>query len=478
MSERLFSCQRVIVFGLLAAFLLVRIAALWHFRANLNSDPDIYLALARGLVAGHGLADPGTGLPTAFRPPLYPMILAPFCQPDQGFARAVLHLGLSVLTLLALWQLGKNLHLSWRQIALAGLIFAFDPLSVRYLALPMTETFCTCLVTILLVLLSREQQNRRGLFEIGVVFGLSVLARPTFWMFAVIYGPLWLIRVWFHRRRHPEASWRIPLATFTGSLLAGIGVIVLPWLLRNLVVLHAPVLMTTHGGYTLLLGNNSAFYQEVVNQPWGTIWDGSHGPGQAAWFETVQEQAAQENVHGEVALDRWMTRMAKQQIVAHPDLFLRACVLKFCWFWNLGPQGPEAGDLPRWLLIGIQTFYGLFWLAVLWGSVRVLTIAPTATSLFREEAPSTQKLPAGGPQNPRSADRSTERTTDPITTVSWRWRLLLIFIVSLMVPHLVYWSDTRMRAPLVPALALLASIPFADLGKIRAFDGICSQKAK
>lgn len=447
--------SRLLVPTLLILFFLVRIAALIHFQADLRTDPDIYLALARNLSAGDGLIDPGTGKPTAFRPPLYPMLLTPFCQPDQVLERALLHLGLSFLTLLALWQLGKNLNLSREQIALAGLIYTFDPLSVRYLALPMTETLCTCLVTVLLMLLTRERQSWRNLFEIGVVFGLAVLSRPTFWAFGLIFGPLWLIRAWVLKRTNPETSWRMPLAASAGCVLAGTGLIVLPWLIRNLTVLHSPILMTTHGGYTLYLGNNAPFYREVVMQPLGTIWDGSHGPGQQAWLETIMQQAKQEGISGEVALDQWMSRQAKSEIIAHPKLFLRACLLKFCWFWNLGPQGPETTGIPGWLHMAIRLFYGFFWFTAFWGALRVLWQKP-ALSVDGAEAES--KIDPIVRFQP-----VTTRKNDPVSTVAWRWRLILIFIGSLMLPHLLYWSDTRMRTPITPALALLAASLLPDL---------------
>ena len=38
-------------------------------------DPDNYLPLARSLAAGEGLS--WSGRPTAYRPPLYPILLAP-----------------------------------------------------------------------------------------------------------------------------------------------------------------------------------------------------------------------------------------------------------------------------------------------------------------------------------------------------------------------------------------------------------------
>ena len=51
------------------------------------------------------------------------------------------------------------------------------------------------------------------------------------------------------------------------------GLVISPWVVRNLVVFNHPILMTTHGGYTLLLGNNSSFYEFLRNGEWGQTWD-------------------------------------------------------------------------------------------------------------------------------------------------------------------------------------------------------------
>ncbi|MCA1685582.1 MAG: hypothetical protein LC745_06270, partial [Planctomycetia bacterium] len=58
------------------AALLVRGALLTRaLIAGRLDDPDQYLPLARSLAGGHGFATGGR--PTAYRPPLYPMALAP-----------------------------------------------------------------------------------------------------------------------------------------------------------------------------------------------------------------------------------------------------------------------------------------------------------------------------------------------------------------------------------------------------------------
>jgi hypothetical protein len=39
----------------------------------------------------------------------------------------------------------------------------------------------------------------------------------------------------------------------------------------------------------------------------------------------------------------------------------------------------------------------------------------------------------------------------------WRWSLQLCVILNFTLVHLVYWSNMRMRAPLVPLIALVAA---------------------
>ena len=69
----LWSLWAVVLLGV-----LVRAAAMLRGPAVFD-DPDNYLPLARSLVAGDGFT--WKGRPTAYRPPLYPLLLAP-CDLD------------------------------------------------------------------------------------------------------------------------------------------------------------------------------------------------------------------------------------------------------------------------------------------------------------------------------------------------------------------------------------------------------------
>jgi hypothetical protein len=416
---------------LLAVALLLRAVVLSKFWEDLDRDPDGYLALARSLARGAGFCNPGTDLPTAYRPPFYPMLLVPISGAHQDWGRAIFHLLLACGTLLLIWKAGSQLGLPrWGRL-LAASLYAADPLSLRYVSYPMTETLCAFWVAWLIVRLTKkETRSTAGSFGTGILFGFCVLTRPTFWLFGAAYaaGALGMF-IGFRRNSTGLAmgtgSGRRPLWRALAAGL-GIAVCVFPWVLRNWLVLGTPIVMTTHGGYTLLLGNNEAFYREVVEQPLGTIWDGSHGGGQPAWIRGVLEEISREGISTEVAEDQWMSARAWQTIRQQPFTFLKAAGIKFLWFWNIKPHTVAGGDpIPPLVLAGVATFNLLVWILLVTGLLRV----------------------------------GTWIWSKPVE-LAW-WGVPLLFIFSLTAAHLFYWSDARMRAPIVPAIALVAAAGLA-----------------
>lgn len=423
---------------LLILCLLPRLAVLGRSWDDLSDDRDAYLGIAQGIAAGRGYCTPGTETPTAFRPPLYPLLLAPWAGDEDKLPRAFLHLLLAGGTAVLLWRTAGQLGLGRMSRAAATLFFAVDPLLVRYVALPMTETLCAFLSALLLFQLTRPRPATvRSSFLSGLTFGACVLARPTYWVFGLLYGTLCFVRGRFLNHdsslRTDRSEMRSDESRRTAAVLAGLAIVIAPWVLRNWLVLGSPIVMTTHGGYTLLLGNNAAFYGEVIHQPWGTIWDGSRGPGQGAWVEDVNRQMDSLGLKTEIERNRWMGNLAKQTIREQPLTFLRACGWRLVRFWYLVPLGPEAERLPVWLLWGTGLYYSLLWLLMVIGSGRI------AWGHFRGAA--------GGPDAGAGV---------------FAWVPLLVLIVAFLLVHAVYWSDARMRAPVMPAVVLLAAAGLSD----------------
>ncbi|HVJ86301.1 MAG TPA: hypothetical protein VM452_11695 [Caulifigura sp.] len=406
--------------GLVLLVVLIAIAARGAaciaFSKNLNDDRDVYLAIAQGIHAGRGFSSPETTIPTAFRPPLYPLLLAPVSAPDQAAVRAVLHAALAAAMVLCVLWLARLSGLSpGRQLA-AGLLIAVDPLLVYYSSLPMTETLAAAASAFLLATAAAACKafdvRKRTLYcALGAIaFGLCVMTRPTYWAFAVcvvVFG----LQQELRGIRDPERHKPRTLDWIIGCLLAV--VLVAPWTIRNWLVMGRPIVTTTHGGYTMLLGNNEAYYDEVVRQPLGTVWDGSRGPGQSAWVTKINEDLVAAGIDGEINTDRWMKDRAWKAIRAQPGTFLLACARRFLAFWSVRPHADSASTAGRALAIVSAGWYTLLWLALAVGIWNALKHGGCAVELS------------------------------------------LLLIAAFTLVHLVYWTDARMRAPIMPAIAVL-----------------------
>ena len=253
-----FLMQRIILVLVLAVPL--RAAVLWALSDDLVKDVDGYRELAVNLRqhGTFGWADPSssTGIrPTAFRPPLYPVLLAPLVTRSSvsPLAAGLLHFVMGMATISLVYATARRWGLG-RWSTLAALLTALDPILLHQSAQIMTETLAALLsaagVFLLTQLLGpglpmakgdrREPEfsggrpgtaplvsaasietwpeKWRGMLT-GAVLGLSVLARPTFlpWLAlclgAVLMGPP------FRTRRT-----RVALTVFAAA-----AVVLLPW---------------------------------------------------------------------------------------------------------------------------------------------------------------------------------------------------------------------------------------------------------
>lgn len=145
--------------AVLVLALLLRAGVLWFRSESLSDDRDAYIAVAEGIVQGAGFANSQTGEPTAYRPPLYPLILAAVFQSGaRSVAIALLHLCMGTATVWLTFRIGRQLGLS-HGATVAALIVAIDPLLLQYTAFPMTETVFTFLLTALLDVATRRSDG-------------------------------------------------------------------------------------------------------------------------------------------------------------------------------------------------------------------------------------------------------------------------------------------------------------------------------
>lgn len=420
----------------------LRIALVYLQTDQLQQDRDAYIAIAGNLATGHGFSS-GNGTnaakiqPTAFRPPLYPVLLAVIYFLGAGpIGVGIVQIILGVLTVWLTWRTGIRLQMKGAALVAAAIV-ATDPVLLQYTTFSMTEVLSAFLTSLLLYLLVtniaaepalEEKQALLPLsFWTGLVWGLAILCRPTYLAFFGIWIMVRCAGSVLHKLRilNPVTPRKSEWSQMT-YVAAGIMLAVSPWLIRNLIVFHAPILTTTHGGYTLLLGNNPVFYEEVVQKPWGTVWSGE---SLDAWQRSLEQQIAQENppIKTEQERDRWMYERAKHNIAAQPDLFVQACILRFKRFWNISPLTSStliSAPLIGW---GIAGYYAVILIGGFGGILMVV---------WNKE------------QN---------------------WEPLIWLILSFTVVHLFYWTNMRMRAPLVPAIALLSVLGWSQISRFFKF---------
>jgi hypothetical protein len=411
-----------IIAAIVAIGVALRLGVILLWPEKLLEDTDAYLAYA---VAW---ADTGTfgyeGQPTAFRPPVYPWLLSLFGLPTAAWV-ATINVLAGAGTIVVVWLTARRLERSTFASAAAASLIAIDPLLAQYAGQAMTESLCTFESALLLLLITNaglvvngiETADRRGksigfAIAVGVVSGVSILTRPTYLAFCVLLLLATLVANGLSGRR--------AVITILGWVALGAAVPIGAWGVRNQLLLGTPIITTTHGGYTLLLGNNDSYYREVVGQSLSTEW-----PGVEVWSASLNRSLEERGIEGEVERDRALRDEAVQTIRRQPALFARACLLRFLNFWAIIPGREARTKLPMAFIVAIGFFYIAWWLLSLWGLVaairrRCIVLVPS-----------------------------------------------ICLIVAFASVHTIYWSNARMRAPVLPALALLAAFALAQCRESR-----------
>lgn len=446
--------------GCLLAIIAVGLGLRWlvllPLSTELHTDPDLYVAHARMVADGQGLAGPYTGRPTAFRPPAMPVLIAGFLWSGLDVPAGVVIIQ-SVCSVLVIWltaRLAADLGVRPGVSLVAAALVALDPLLVRYSVVPMSEVPSACLLAACLVLwvtaTARCHIWEPGSFGCrdhplwagigcGLCFGAFAMLRPVA---VVVLGLLvvWELRPWNGAGGAPLRRRALCCGVVVVGCLSGMA----PWIIRNAVQLGALIPATTHGGYTLALGNNPEYYRDVV-QGRQAAWSGD---ALRAWQQRSEVAARDAGIRrgDEVAEDRWMYRQAIESIRQSPKIFLRACFLRFRRFWAVTPavvpveatgsavglgnvdgEGSSSIRSLRRLFLSLASLMTGVWYILLWCGV--------AVCLFQSSS--------SRPPRPRS--------------------VLWIPIIAFLMVHVIYWTDTRMRAPLMPVLAIAGATGWAGL---------------
>ncbi|MDD3585758.1 MAG: phospholipid carrier-dependent glycosyltransferase [Thermoguttaceae bacterium] len=428
-------------FMLLIVVFLLRFGLLLVQPATFLDDPDDYQRLAINLNEYGVFGDKNN--PTAFRPPLYPLILAGTFQAlavhdyrgnaesslqrfilPRPLAIAWLHAGLGMFTALLVFATGIKIGMKESMAFLAAILVVVDPVLLQQSRLVMTETFATFFSILLIYLLIVWSEKLSGYRQywfvtgIGILFGLAVLCRPAFLVFAALVAVAILLSRNDHR-----------IATVSSlCFVLGCAVPLTFWTVRNERQFDRPVITTTHGGYTLLLANNRFLYDHLQKHwPWEQAWDAQEFH---KWYTNTvsekirEEKASNKPIRNELLQDEIARDLAWEEIKKRPGMFAQSTLVRFGNLWQCLPYGTgSAKQISFWIRIAIAAFYACELYLAITGLVCLV----------------------------RNRKRKTD--TSPQAYSPWLWGILLM--ISVQLPHLIYWTNMRMRAPLVPVLALL-----------------------
>lgn len=374
------STQRLALLVLLG-FAVRLVVVLCVFRSLPGSDQHEAFGweqgwIARSLVLGHGFSSPFqplTGTPTALVAPLYPMLLAGIFKVFGLYsaASAFVALGLNALfsastvipvyrmaetaigeTLIQRERRGKrlsaqivavrsDLSLPWA----AAVLWALYPFSIYFSGAYLWDCTLTASLfawTFYLSLKLRGGGTRRWAAW-GLLYGVTALCNPSILSLFPMLALLGVLG-----RRMPVRTGLVRLGAATGMLVLTL----LPWTVRNIRVLHAPVPL--RDGYWLEFWAGNAGDTSVSNPSWAHP---ASNPAELARYEQV----------GELRYMAEKQQLAMRYVSAHPGEFVLVSgrrVLRF-WtgFWSFSAayrvrEPFDVPNVPFCTVLTLLTFLG------------------------------------------------------------------------------------------------------------------------
>ncbi len=352
-----------VAFGLRVAVILV--GHMYRVRtdqANFNFGFEAG-RIARSVATGHGYGNPFNGVsgPTAWLPPLYPLLMAAafrvFGVYSRGAALALLVVdsALSAAVVPAVYEIAERCF-DARGIARRGATYgapvavwsawmwAVYPAALQYAVhwiWEMSLTVCLFSWAMVVALRMRAETQGSGIRDegsgrawilwaaLGMSWGLIALSNAS--LLLCLPGMM----VWV---AWPELrQWRISLPTLVGAALTCVmfAVVLAPWVIRNERVLHAFVPTRDNFGvelYESTLDRNDGF-------PWGTtlpLWTGD-----PEFKEFVRM--------GEVRFAKMRGDQAKERISARPWKTAKWTLDRFLFFWDGTPHPANGKPVQEYL---------------------------------------------------------------------------------------------------------------------------------
>ncbi|MBV9818090.1 MAG: glycosyltransferase family 39 protein [Solirubrobacterales bacterium] len=305
------------------------------------------------IAQGHGIPPsnraPGGG-PSAYRPPAYPVFLAAVYVVAGQEAPPAARMVETVLGTVSVALIGLIATRLWgRRIGVMALGIAAiaPPLVVLSTTLVSEALFVPLVLGAVACALQarRSPHPLRWAVLTGVLAGVAELTRTN----AVVIWPLLAYALWL---AGPRRSWRGRLRPLVVVAVATLTVA--PWTLRNWLVLHAFVPVSTEIGYTLAGTYNAASRAETH---WPAVWkEAEHGasPEYGQILFTADIDHWNEVTYGDA-----LQRQAITEIRQHPFYVLKVLAFNAIRMFHLGEldfavdnlRDTDIPEVPAWLEI-------------------------------------------------------------------------------------------------------------------------------
>ena len=393
-------------YDMLARSLLAGNGYRWYDRADVEQLQPYLRSMGVTILPSQV---PPQGLLTTFRAPGYPLFLAAVYG-VVGLAKRVETVRILQAVFTALLAplttlLALRIDLTKRAAALAGAAVGLYPILWMYpLGLASEDLFIPLvLLSVLALLWAAESRAWVGTCAAGLALGAATLTRGAFGLFLPV-AAIWL--------------WRNAHLRLAGLLTIVATAMILPWSIRNSILLGRPSFVENSAAYNLFVGyhpqGDGGFVTTVATQPLRFLDDGQR--------------------------DRWAMAQATGFILADPARDLDLSLRRLAYFW-----GPEDREM---LYFYSNDFFGAIpqpWLAAAY-LVLVLPLALIGLA-----------APLGMAASPPHPARS----------------LILGLVVASLLAYVPILSEPRFHLPLVPFLAVYAGAAWTATGQgSRMVDGL------
>jgi len=186
-------------------------------------------------------------------------------------------------------------------------------------------TLLTWAVLVLIISLSRPAAGLT--FVSGLLLGVATLFRPT-----AIYFPFFLLPVWlfFHYPRRWEKAIYLVLGTF---------LLVIPWTIRNWVVFHERILVSTGYGATFFQSSDERLYTIAGKRKYYGV----------VHAEVEKDGVVRPNTEKESEIDRWLLQCGldvyKRRWEQRPLSFIPFAIDRFFRIWYANESGAVRSEI-------------------------------------------------------------------------------------------------------------------------------------